>query len=417
MTAQKHLKARIRARMAKTGERYAAARRHVAGDTRPVTDHGWTLRGGQHPDTAVISHLLADRGVPLSEAMVLGIGGGLGAGYILWEFAQHDHPDLTLGFRHRWNYLDATDRTLDRLGVRYTVHTTAGAKAAARQLSAALAEGRRAIIVPDWYRIGYWQLPPNRDGHGGHPVVAYAETAGGVRIDDRNTGPLTVDRAAVDAARARVSSYRNRLVLIDQVATPDDLAGAVRAGVRDCVQHLGGTSASFALPAWRKWAKMCTDRRHAKGWPTVFAGGRGLAGALLTAWEEIEPVGMSGGNLRGLYADFLDEAAPLLGPAASGAAAEFRAAAGEWHAFAEAALPPDVPEYARLRELTAAVAEGVALGAPAADAGAELWDLRRELDEKPPVAPDFGMLAERMTAVHAAEESAVAALRGVEHGD
>jgi hypothetical protein len=413
MTAQKHLKARIRARMAKTGERYAAARRHVAGDTRPVTDHGWTLRGGQHPDTAVISHLLADRGVPLSEAMVLGIGGGLGAGYILWEFARHDSRHLTLGFRHRWNYLDWTDRTLDRLGVRYSVHTTAGAKGAAERLSAAFAGGRRAIVFPDRYLIGYWHLPPYLEAHGGHPVVAYAETADGVRIDDRNTGPLTVDRAALDEARARVSSYRNRLVLIDEAGTPDDLAGLARAGVRDCVEHLGSTSASFALPAWRKWAKLFTDRRNAKGWPTVFADGRGLAGALLTVWEGVEPVGMTGGHLRGLYADFLDEAAPLLGPAAAEAAGSFRAAAAAWHAFAEAALPADVPEYARLRELTAAVAEGVALGAPAAAAAAELWQLRQDLDGQPPVAPDFGVLAGRMTAVHAAEESAVGALRAL----
>jgi hypothetical protein len=414
MTEQKHLKARIRARMAKTGERYAAARRHVVGDAGgPAIDHGWTLRGGVHPDTAVITHLLADRGVPLSEAMVLGIGGGLGAGYILWEFTRHDARHLTLGFRHRWNYLDWTDRTLDRLGARYRTHTTAGARGAADRLSAELAGGARAIVFPDRYLIGYWHLPAYLEAYGGHPVVIYAATGDGVRVDDRNTRPLTVDRSALDKARARVSSYRNRLVVVDHAAAPDDLAGAVRAGVRDCAEHLGGTSASFALPAWRKWAKLFTDRRNAKGWPTVFADGRGLAGALLTAWEAVEPVGMTGGHLRGLYADFLDEAATLLGPPAAEAAGAFRAAAAEWHAFAEAALPVDVPEYARLRELTAAVAEGVALGAPDAAAAGELWRLRRELDEKPPVPPDFGVLAERMTAVHAAEESAVRVLRAL----
>ena len=49
-----------------------------------------------HPDTAAVANVLAHHGVvaghtgePLSEAMVLGIGGGLGAGYILWEFEAH----------------------------------------------------------------------------------------------------------------------------------------------------------------------------------------------------------------------------------------------------------------------------------------------------------------------------------------
>ena len=49
--------------------------------------------GGQHPETAGYKNILAYQGVkaphtgkPFSEAMLLGIGGGLGAGYILWEF-------------------------------------------------------------------------------------------------------------------------------------------------------------------------------------------------------------------------------------------------------------------------------------------------------------------------------------------
>ncbi len=119
-----------------------------------------------------------------------------------------------------------------------------------------------------------------------------------VRVDDRNTRPLT---------------------------------DAVRAGIRDCVTQLGGTSASFALPAWQKWAKLLTDGRNAKGWPRVFADGRGLVAALLGVWEEVSPVGASGGHLRGLYADFLDEAAPLLGPVAGEAAAAFRIAADAGH--------------------------------------------------------------------------------------
>ncbi len=418
MTEHKHLKAKIRARMARTGERYAAARRHVVGRTeRPETDHGWTLRGGLHPDSAAVAHVLADLGVDLSEAMVLGVGGGLGAGYILWEFAAHDSRHLTLGFRHRWNYLDWAERTLDRLGAEHHVHTTSGMKGAAAELSAALAAGRRAIVFPDRHLAGYWHLPPHLEAHGGHPVVAYAADPAGIRVDDRNTRPLTVPRDTLDTARNRVSSYRNRLVVVARAGAPDDLAGLVRAGIRDCAEHLGGTSTSFALPAWQKWARLLTDRRNAKGWPRVFADGRGLASALCAAWEGVEPVGMTGGHLRDLYAAFLDEVEPLLGPPAGAAAEAFRAAGRQWHAFAEAVLPADVPEYARLRTLTATVAEGVALGDEGAPirsaAAAELWQLRAELDRRPPVPPDFGVLAERMAAVHAAEREAVDLLRAV----
>ncbi|GFJ84521.1 BtrH N-terminal domain-containing protein [Phytohabitans houttuyneae] len=203
MTSGKHLKARIRARMARTGERYSTARRHVAGAAEPApTDHGWTLRGGTHPDSANIANVLAHTGVPgLSEAMVLGVGGGLGAGYILWEFKEHGYTHLTLGYRYRWNYIDWTARTLDRLGATARVHATSGAKGAATELTASLAAGRPAIVWPDRQLIGYWQLPPHIDGFGGHPVVVYADTGDAVRVDDRNLAPLTVARSTLDTAR------------------------------------------------------------------------------------------------------------------------------------------------------------------------------------------------------------------------
>jgi len=112
MTTDKAFKRVVRARMAKTGERYAAARRALvqgAATTEHATESGYRMRGGLHPETATIANVLANQGVvsgltgePLSEAAILGIGGGLGAGYILWEFQSHAGPTLTLGFRNRW---------------------------------------------------------------------------------------------------------------------------------------------------------------------------------------------------------------------------------------------------------------------------------------------------------------------------
>jgi len=60
MTARKHLKERIRARMAKTGESYLSARRHVLGTSPPDE---YELRGGVHPETATIAGVLANRGL------------------------------------------------------------------------------------------------------------------------------------------------------------------------------------------------------------------------------------------------------------------------------------------------------------------------------------------------------------------
>jgi hypothetical protein len=224
MTESKHLKARIRARMARTGERYMTARRHVVGDRpaaeAPAADHGWPLRGGVHPDTSVIAKALAHHGAELSEAMVLGVGGGLGAGYLPWGFEAHESRTLVLGFRNQWQYPGRwAAKTLERLGVRFELHETGGARGAAARLDAALAAGRPALVTVDRQEIGYWHLPAPRSGGGGYPVVVggypvvvYGIEGDRVRIDDRNLAPLTVARERLDVARARVPSYKHRLV-------------------------------------------------------------------------------------------------------------------------------------------------------------------------------------------------------------
>lgn len=157
-----------------------------------------------------------------------------------------------------------------------------------------------------------------------------------------------------------------------------------------------------------------------KGWPRVFADGRGLVGALASVWEGAEPAGMTGGCLRGLAAEFLDETAGLPGAGAAPAAGAWRAAEAAWHAVAEAALPVDVPAFARLRELTATVeetlrAEGDASAGIVAAAAGDLWALRAEPDARPPLTPAqradlFADLAGRLRAMHAAPTRAVAAM-------
>ena len=385
-----------------------------------MTDHGWRLRGGLHPDSAAIANVLAHHGADVSEAMVLGAGGGLGAGYILWEFEAHGSPTMVLGFRNQWQYPGRwAAKALERLGVPFELHETGGAKGAAAKLDAALAAGRPAIATVDRQEIGYWHMPEHKSGSGGHPVVVYAIDGDRVRIDDRTLAPLTVDRPTLDAARARVVSYKHRLVVVEPAAIDEDaLRAAARAGLEDAAQHLASSSDSFGLPAWRKWARMLTDTRNAKAWPNVFADGRAVAGALLSAYQDIEPVGADGGHLRGLYADFLDEAAALLeAPRLAEAAVPYRALAERWHALAELALPAEVPEFAALREALAALHESVlargdAGAAEAAEAAERLWALRAELDAAPPVEPDLAALSAAVGEIYEAEVEAAALLRG-----
>jgi hypothetical protein len=430
VTAHKHLKERIRARMARTGESYTTARRHVVNALPPSE---YQLLGGLHPDAHAIAGVLANRGLlhpgtgqPLSEAMVLGAGGGLGAGYILWEFKAHDLRTLVFGFRNSWQYPDRWARkTCQRLGVPAAVHETGSAGKADAELRAAVGQGVPAIAWADQQILGYRHLPAWLDGRGGPPVTVYAldDAAGVALVDDRNRAPLRVPLDRLAAARARVGSYKHRLLVLDAPAAELDAGGlrqAVRDGLAEQVDHLGQRSDSFSLPAFRKWARLLTDRRNAKGWPTVFADRVSLFDACVSVYEHLEPSGSGGGNLRGLYAEFLDEAAGLLDvPALAKAAAAYREAAARWHEVAEIALPAGREPFAEARRLTdhlqAQVERGDAAQRAAAATAADLWALRDRWRQEFPgddqdVETLLTTLASTVAAACEAEEAALGEL-------
>ena len=159
VTSQKQLKARIRARMATTGERYAAARAHLVGvggdqdQSRAVVDAGWTLRGGSDPDAAALANILANLRVvspegPLSEELIFLVAGGLGAGYILWEFQHDDSRIVTLGFTNSAHYLDR------RLSARHPRSVFAGARAELGPLTARLQGAIRLRLGEGQQQLG-----------------------------------------------------------------------------------------------------------------------------------------------------------------------------------------------------------------------------------------------------------------------
>jgi Butirosin biosynthesis protein H, N-terminal/Domain of unknown function (DUF4872) len=432
MTARKHLKERVRARMAKTGESYTTARRHVLNAIPPEE---YELRGGVHPETATIAGVLANRGLvaphtgePLTEAMVLGVGGGLGAGYILWEFQEHSRRVLVLGFRNDWQYPARwAEKTCRRLRVPAAVHETGAARKAEAELRAAVDQGVPAIAWVDQQLVGYRHLPASLAGYAGHPVTVYGidERAGAALVDDRNHARLTVPLDALAAARARIPSYRHRLLVPDAPAAELDLDGlraAVREGLAEQVEHLSRPSDSFSLPAFRKWARLLTDRRNAKAWPRVFADRGGLFDACVAVYENVEPVGSGGGNLRGLYAAFLEEAADLLGDGRlRAAAAAYRDLDGAWHELAELALPADREPFAEVRRLTDAlhrlILRGDAGRREAAAVAGRLWAARDRWRSAFPggdaeVEALLDGMAARLSAIWQAETDALAGLAG-----
>ncbi|ONF66157.1 BtrH N-terminal domain-containing protein [Amycolatopsis keratiniphila] len=383
----------------------------------------YALRGGLQPDVSAVTAVLTHHGVEgpdgqaPSEALVFAASGGIGAGYILWDFAHETMSTIVFGFRARWQYpQEWLKSTVDRLGLAVDIHTTGGKRAAAKRLSANLEAGRPSIVLPDRESLGYWRLPPEMSGGGGHFVVAYGEEDGRVLADDRNLARLTVDRKTFDTARGRVGSYKNLLATIEPGEVPDWRA-AVRGGLTDCARNLSEPSKSFSLPAWGRWAKAMTDERDPKGWPRAFGERRGLVGALFNVWESVTPAGMEGGHLRGLFADALTEAAALLElPALSEQASTWRGIAERWAELAEVAVPASNAEFAWMRGLISAVSAGVREGdagqEAAAAAGEEMWKLRAHYNDETPFTDVearelFGTMGTLLRDIHTAETEAI----------
>ena len=441
MTTNRAFKRVVRARMAKTGERYAAARRALvegATDGRhaePAADTatpGYRMRGGLHPETATLANVLANQGVvsgvtgePLTEAAILGIGGGLGAGYILWEFKSHGGPVLTLGFRNQWQYPSIpgwTGKTLDRLGIEPDLHETGGAKAARQALDARLDAGMPVIAYVDPQSLGTWGQPEALSGHDGLVVVVFGRDAdGSYLVDDRGRHPFRVSPAVMAAARGRIGSFKHRIVGLRTTTGPipaERLRAAMRAGLEDQVDHLRSPSDSFSLPAWRKWGRLMTNERNTKAWPRVFADGHGLFGSLSAIHEIVDgQVGPSGGHLRELYAASLDEAAVALdNPALGDAARAWRGVADRWEDLADAAVPPDLDGAAEAAEAMETLHEAVMDGEPGRSrvvAAAETaWAIRDRYVDAFPLPPDriaaiLADLGGRLGAIYEAEVDAL----------
>ena len=397
MTTHKKLKQHIRARMDKTGESYMTARRHVVGPGGDRTGLGID------PDTSALSRVLADSGVSgpiaaLSEAMVLGIGGGLGAGYILWEFSHetdrksshHSDEDrrvVVIGFRNRWQYPDRwVDSVLERLGVSFRREQTGSSAKARQQLDGAVESGQSVMVDISVADMPYWHLPIQESGWWGYTVAVVGRSENGYVVDDRSGGRLTVTSEALAIARGRIPSYKNRIVLIEDSKhlDVDVVNAAIASGLSGAVEHLDSGSESFSLPALKKWSRMI-NADVGKGWRSVFADGRGLWSALRSTHEAVSDSGMFGGSLRPLYAEFLDEAAELLEkPGLVEVAELYRGAASAWDDVGDATFPQGFEPLREAAALARRRREAVRLGdagdSEAAEAASRLNALGAEFD-------------------------------------
>lgn len=383
MTKKSDLKKKIRARMAKTGERYTTARAHVLAAEKAQANAPENVRiGGEHDQTASLRDLLLaaavdmpHTGEPPTEALLLGLGGGLGAAMFTFEYAGH-LPHLYIETRVSPQYgYDAAFvlRAIEGLGLTAETHETGGAKGARKKLDGLLAEGRTLMT---WVDKGSLPNHPTMAQAGAMPwtVVAHEANDDGYVVSDLSVVTHTIDADAFAVARGAYKKAKNRLLWLTSTEV-GDVASGVRASIARCAEELAGREvrkgyvSNFGLRALEKWADLI-DARTKKGWRKVFVPGPALANGLRQAYHWIETSGTGGAGFRSMYAQFLREGALLCDDSTmNDVAARYDNLAEQWHAFA-ASLLPDGSPLGEIRERLHTRQAAIRAGKPA-DAIAE----------------------------------------------
>ncbi len=342
MTRDRAFKKLVRARMARTQERYATARAALLGELAQKSPPR-----ARHDQTFALKRLLGEAS---TEAWLLGLGGGVSFQYHAFDYAGAP-PLVYIGTRCNPQYAyDETfvRRVLEGLGRDVIVSTATTDAKAERELLAALEDG--PVIC--W--VGREALTGGEAYGGATPwvVVVHDVDDGVAAVEDCAAGPLEVPLERLAIARAAV---KKRRLVSARPGEPMDPVDAVRAGVARCVEDLdggvvlGGSAKNFGLAALEKWARLADDPKDTKGWPKwVGRGARLLQGMRqISAWVG---AATDGAAFRGMYADFLREAREVTGDDAfDDAAARVAANAEQWRALVADVFEGDRPVLAVAR--------------------------------------------------------------------
>ena len=322
---------------------------------------------------AGVTHPLT--GMPLSEALLAGLAGGIG--FMVFAFEYEETTTATVVTRsHPEPYVASL---LARCGARVREQTTSSAKVAQANLDAALDEGRAAVVRVSESLLPFALVAGAEEDESVDVVVVGEHDDGSYLIDDGDGELQLISPSDLAAARGRRKKDRRWLAWVPEPAVPDASvlgANAAEAIAATAARLLGESelvgipvhfAKNFGVAGMRTWVEKLRDTRTRKGWPALFADPDRLYSGLAQVKDFLESPRYGGaGGLRAQYADFLDEAARL--PVASevaglAAAAEaYRALAPRWTELADAVDPEVDPEgraahFAGLADLLEAIAD------------------------------------------------------------
>jgi Butirosin biosynthesis protein H, N-terminal/Domain of unknown function (DUF4872) len=378
---------------------------------------------GRHYETGTIANALLAMGSPRSEKMVLGASGGIAFGYFIFAYTGQ-LPHVALLPR---NTFSPFLRALDNLGIRRESRETVNPEKAESNLFLELDSGHAPLV---WVDI--FSLPYRRDLSNGmwltSPVAIVGYSGDEFLIAD-GSGPATaVSRKDLAAARAKIKKDRFRMLVLER---PDEarIAEGLKNGIETCTSLFldkppAGSVNNFGITGMRQFIKMLTDEKNAAGWARKFAVNpatlQSLAGTVGQpgVFDWIDTWGTAGSADRTTYAEFLDEAAELIGRPDLGEAANlFHQSAQNWATIAELCLPNEIPELARLKALKRSFARTRPADPARPRLRAEVtaaWQDAAQIPNLPDIARAArSKIAFEMTQIAELEESAAKCLRTI----
>lgn len=390
---------------------------------------------GRHPETGTVRNALAYQGVkaphtnePYSEALLLGVSGGIAVGYFTFEYEGY-LPHIALLTR---NTFDPMETLFERLAIPRDVLNTSSATKGESNLREVLDNGHPAIVWADMFSLDYNALPYDKRNWRITPILVHGLEDEQAYLADRAKVPIDVPAEQLQTARARVKKDKFRVMTLE---APDEsrLASAVSKGIWQCISLFTdappkGKRDSFGLAALQHWVKMLTNQRNKQSWMRYFAPGERLWMAL--AGNIPQPgvytyIMHEEGNRaeRGMYADFLEEATIILEkPALKEAGVLFRKSETEWSKLGAMVLPQDVAIFQETADLlthkhTLFLKKGAEALEEIREINARLNTLQQLITDNFPlteaeVTTFFEGLAEQILVIHDVEKQAIEQLQG-----
>lgn len=313
--------------------------------------------GGFHTEANALRNLLNHRGIvdpdtggPLAESLLIGIGGGVQPGYSFCpSVGRHEMGSGIYIVSLSWMVSTGAQwptKVLGLLGCTVDVHETGGIKAATSRIAEDLEAGVHPMVFVNHVNMPYLGLDCSIGCQSfRHFVIVYGldTAAGTVTVGDLAPELITLPLADLNHARERVCSFKNRSLRIAKSPGKLDAAmlkKAVAAGIAEYLElSKKPKMKTFSLEGIEDWAKLIGNATNKRGWLSVFKGGQ-ITRALRDAFLTIETDNSLGGLMRGVYAEFLERAAVVLGkPKLTACAGTYRTLAKRWTELAEDIFP------------------------------------------------------------------------------